>query len=114
MRHVAALTVAAGHAIIDADGIAVGDPIEPGTEFYLRPAPGSAAAMLTATVWGCGGRVLTGVARDEVAGQFTPLALTVPAQLLVDFTIEWQARAEHPPRELINGVDPRPLTAPRR
>ena len=109
-----ALTVAAGHAIIDADGIAVGDPIEPGTEFYLRPAPGSAAAMLTATVWGCGGRVLTGVARDEVAGQFTPLALTVPAQLLVDFTIEWQARAEHPPRELINGVDPRPLTAPRR
>ena len=96
--HTTALTVAAGHAIIDADGIAVGDPIEPGTEFYLRPATGSAAVMLTATVPGTsrgfGGRVLTGVALDEVAGQFTPLALTVPAQLVVDFKIEWRVGGE--------------------
>jgi len=38
---------------------------------------------------GYGGRVLTGVARDEVSSTFTPLALAVPAELVVDFDIEW-------------------------
>ena len=38
---------------------------------------------------GFGGRVITGVARDEVAGTYTPLALAVPAQLVVEFDVEW-------------------------
>ena len=40
---------------------------------------------------GFGGRVITGVARDEVAGGYTPLALAVPAQLVVEFDVEWAA-----------------------
>jgi TQXA domain-containing protein len=93
---VTALSVPAGHTIVDADGVAHGDLIAPGVEFYLRPAPGCAAVTLTATVPGSargfGGRVLTGVARDEVAGRFTPLALAVPTQLVVDFHISWDAQ----------------------
>ena len=38
---------------------------------------------------GFGGRVITGVARDEVDGRYTPLALAVPAQLVVEFDIDW-------------------------
>jgi hypothetical protein len=35
--------------------------------------------------------VITGVARDEVAGRCTPLALAVPAQFVVEFDIDWAA-----------------------
>ena len=38
---------------------------------------------------GFGGRVITGVARDEAADRFTPLALAVPAQTVVEFDIDW-------------------------
>lgn len=57
--------------------------------------PGDSHPLLTLTVKvpgetdGFGGRVITGVARDQVAGQYTPLALAVPAQLVVQFDIEW-------------------------
>jgi hypothetical protein len=38
---------------------------------------------------GFGGRVITAVAHDEVADRFTPLALAVPAKLVVEFDIAW-------------------------
>ena len=38
---------------------------------------------------GYGGRVLTGVARAEAAHRYTPVALAVPTQLVVDFDIRW-------------------------
>jgi len=37
---------------------------------------------------GFGGRVITGVARDE-DGSYTPLALAVPAQLAIEFELSW-------------------------
>jgi len=36
--------------------------------------------------------VITGVARDEVAGSYTPLALAVPAQLAIEFDLDWSNR----------------------
>ncbi len=70
--------------VVDADGVAISEPLEPGAEFYLQVSPGAEQATLTIEVPGradgFGGRVITGVARDEVAGGFTPLALAVPAQ----------------------------------
>lgn len=89
----AAVTVAGRHAVVDADGVEVVGAIEPGRQFYLHRAPGSSAATITATVPGTpngfGGRVLTGVARDEVGGRLTPVALAVPTRLVVDFDIRW-------------------------
>jgi TQXA domain-containing protein len=91
--HAAALTVSQG-ALVDADGVVLSEPVERGGVFYLRPAPGATSATLTITVpgteGGYGGRVLTGVARDEASSRYTPLALAVPAQLVVDFDIDWQ------------------------
>jgi TQXA domain-containing protein len=89
----AALTVSRAHALVDADGTALDGPIASGQPFYVRSAPGSSAATITAVVPGTengvGGRVLTGVARDELAGSFTPVALTVPTKLVVEFDIRW-------------------------
>jgi hypothetical protein len=39
---------------------------------------------------GFGGRVITGVARDDVNSRLTPVALAVPAPLVVDFHLEWR------------------------
>ena len=68
-------------------------PVHPGTAFYLRPPRGSTSATVTMTVPGSadgyGGRVLAGVARDESTSRFTPLALAVPAELVVDFDVDW-------------------------
>jgi hypothetical protein len=79
--------------VVDATGAEITGPIEPGAEVYLRPLRGAASATLSLTVPGSqdgyGGRVLTGVARDEVSSRFTPLALAVPAQLVVDFDVDW-------------------------
>jgi hypothetical protein len=36
--------------------------------------------------------VITGVARDEVNNRLTPVALAVPAPLVVDFHLQWRAR----------------------
>jgi hypothetical protein len=93
-----ALVTASGrHAIVDGDGAEVVGAIEPGREFFLRSASGSSAATITATVPGTpngfGGRVLTGVARDEVGGGLTPVALTVPTRLVIDFDIRWNTTA---------------------
>ncbi|HTY28795.1 MAG TPA: TQXA domain-containing protein [Mycobacterium sp.] len=89
----AAVRASDGHAVVDAEGVEINGPLEPGAEFYLRVRAGSVGATLTVEVPGradgFGGRVITGVARDEVAGGYTPLALAVPAQLVVEFDVEW-------------------------
>ncbi len=89
----AAVTVPDGHNIVDADRATVTEPLRPGAEFYLQVRPGAVTVTLTVEVPGradgFGGRVITGVTRDEVAGRYTPLALVVPAQLVVEFDVEW-------------------------
>ena len=66
-RRVSLTAVAA--AILDADGREVTGPVAPGAQFYIRPRPGGDGVLLTATVPapsnGSGGRVVTGVARDD-------------------------------------------------
>lgn len=89
----AALDASGAHQVVNADGTAVTGPLRPGEEFYLRADSGSSDVTLTVKVPGepdgFGGRVITGVARDEVAGRYTPLALAVPAQLVVEFDVDW-------------------------
>jgi TQXA domain-containing protein len=74
-------------------GTEIVGPVEPGAGFYLRAEPGTTSATVTMTVpghpEGYGGRVIAGVARDESSSRFTPLALAVPAELIVDFEIDW-------------------------
>jgi hypothetical protein len=78
-------------AIVDADGHEIVGAIGPGTEFYVRPQPGRDGVLLTATVPatsnGFGGRVITGVAHDDSNSRLTPVALAMPAPLVVDFAI---------------------------
>ena len=92
----AALAVSQG-AIVDADGIELTGAVHAGAEFYIRPRPGADGVLLTATVPaasnGTGGRVITGVARDDVNSRLTPVALAVPSPLVVDFAIYVEARA---------------------
>ena len=80
-------------AVVDASGAEVTGPLEPGSVIYLRPRPGQTSVTVTMTVPGnedgYGGRVLTGVARDEVSSTYTPLALAIPTELVVDFDIDW-------------------------
>ena len=86
----AALAVSQG-VIVDADGIELTGAVQSGVEFYIRPRPGADGVLLTATVpapsSGTGGRVVTGVARDDVNSRLTPVALAVPSPLVVDFAI---------------------------
>jgi TQXA domain-containing protein len=82
-----------GHTLVDADGFAIDDIIEPGIDFYLRRAHGTTGTTLTATTpHGTNPRVLIGVA-DEEAPQalqrFTPVALTMPADVAIQFDISW-------------------------
>ncbi|MDT5367898.1 MAG: hypothetical protein QOC62_2329 [Mycobacterium sp.] len=94
--HSAPLTVSNG-AIVNAEGVELAGPFDPGTELYLRPRPGSGAVILTAfvpaTANSFGGQVITGVARDESNSRLTPVALALPAQLVVDFDIHWDDTA---------------------
>jgi hypothetical protein len=89
----APLTIAPsdGHQVVDADGFAL-SAVTPGSDFYLRRAPGSSAATLTAkTPGGLHGRVLTGVALDPAAQRFTPVALAIPTETAIEFDISWEA-----------------------
>ena len=92
----AALAVSQG-VIVDADGIELTGTVQAGVEFYIRPRPGADGVLLTATVPassnGTGGRVVTGVARDDVNSRLTPVALAAPSPLVVDFAIYVEARA---------------------
>jgi TQXA domain-containing protein len=89
--------VAVAAAIVDADGRELTRPVQPGTEFYVRPQSGRDGVLLTATVPatsdGFGGRVITGVARDDSNSRLTPVALAMPAPLVVDFAIYLGRRA---------------------
>lgn len=75
------------------DGTALIGPVSPGQDFFLKTAPGATGATLSFQVpsaaRGFGGRVITGVVRDDFGGGHTPLALAVPARLLVDFELQW-------------------------
>lgn len=88
----AALRISGGHAIVDAAGAVIDTPLRPESEFFLRVSEGAVEVMLTVEVPGnpngFGGRVITGVAQDE-EGNRTPLALAVPAQLVVEFDLGW-------------------------
>lgn len=79
--------------VVDDSGAEVLEPLEPGSVIFLRPRHGHTSVTVTMTVPGTedgyGGRVLTGVAREEVSNTYTPLALAVPTELVVDFDIEW-------------------------
>jgi TQXA domain-containing protein len=86
------LSTTEGHTVIDADGFSISGTVEPGTDFYLRPAPGTSAAVVTATVPDhLPGRVLTGVAQDEASHRFTPVALAIPTEMAIEFEISWEA-----------------------
>ncbi len=86
------LSVTDGHTLVDADGATIGDMVQPETDFYLRPAPGTSRTTMTATTpHNLTGLVLTGVAVDEAPQRFTPIALTVPTDIAIEFDISWQA-----------------------
>lgn len=59
-----------------------------GVHRRIQPTPGVGLSRMTRYP-GFGGRVLTGVVRDEVDGRFTPLALAVPTQFVVEFDLDW-------------------------
>jgi TQXA domain-containing protein len=85
-----ALSAAEGSTLVDIDGFEIDDMIEPGTDFYLRAAPGTSATTLTATTpHGVSGQVLTGVAHGQAAQRLTPVALTVPTDVAIEFDISW-------------------------
>ncbi len=91
-----ALNAEDGHGLVDSDGFAVRGEIRPGTDFYLRPAPGSSAATLTATSpTRRTGRVLTGVALEEASQRFTPVALAMSSDVAIHFDIGWDGVCEH-------------------
>jgi TQXA domain-containing protein len=86
------LSVTDGHSLVDADGSSIAEIVHPGTDFYLRPAPGTSATTITATTpHNLTGAVLTGVASEGAAHRFTPIALTVPTDVAIEFDISWQA-----------------------
>ncbi len=84
------LAPADGHRLVDADGFAI-DAVTPGNDFYLRRAPGSSGATLTAKRSAdLHGRVLTGVALNPAAQRFTPVALAIPTETAIEFDISWE------------------------
>jgi len=85
-----------GHALVDSDGFAIHGVVQPGTDFYLRPAPGTSATTLTATApRNLTGRVLTGVAVQGASQQFTPVALAMTTDVAIHFDISWDGGCEH-------------------
>jgi TQXA domain-containing protein len=97
------LSVTEGHTLVDADGLAICNIVQPGTDFYLRPAPGASATTVTAkTPHNLTGRVLTGVALEGAPQRYTPIALTVPTDVAIEFDITWQA--DEPCTEIVEEV----------
>ena len=90
------LKVTDGHALVDADGATIDGALQPGSDFYVRPAPGTTATTLTATTaHNVAGRVLTGVALEGAPQRFTPVALAIPADVAIHFDIRWDGDCEH-------------------
>jgi hypothetical protein len=79
--------------LVDIDGFGIDETIQPGTDFYLRRAPGTSTTTLTATTpHHTSPRVLIGVAHEEAPQalrRFTPVALTMPADVAIQFDISW-------------------------
>ena len=97
------LSVTEAHTLVDADGLAIRNIVQPGTDFYLRPAPGASATTVTAkTPHNLTGRVLTGVALEGAPQRYTPIALTVPTDVAIEFDITWQA--DEPCTEIVEEV----------
>ena len=97
------LSVTEGHTLVDADGLAIRNIVQPGTDFYLRPAPGASATTVTAkTPHNLTGLVLTGVALEGAPQRYTPIALTVPTDVAIEFDITWQA--DEPCTEIVEEV----------
>lgn len=91
-----ALNVTDGHALVDADGVAIDGTVEPGRDFYVRTEPGASSTTLTATTaQALGGRVLTGVAVDGAPQRFTPVALAVPTDVAIHFDIDWDCSCDY-------------------
>jgi TQXA domain-containing protein len=91
-----ALNVGDGHSLVDSDGFDLDGIVRPGTDFYVRPAAGTSSTTLTATTpQNHPGRVLTGVATEGAHQRFTPVALTVPADVAIHFDISWDSDCEH-------------------
>ena len=71
--------------LVDADGAAITGPVHPGSSFYLRAGRGSTSATVTMTVPGSvdgyGGRVLAGVARDEIDQPVHPAGTGRPGRV---------------------------------
>ncbi|MGD1170941.1 thioester domain-containing protein [Mycobacterium seoulense] len=85
------LNVGDGHTLVDSDGETIVGTVQAGTDFYLRAAPGTCTTTVTATTpESLTGRVLTGVALEGAAHRFTPLALTIPTAVAIEFDISWQ------------------------
>lgn len=89
----ASVSLPDGNRLTNPDGTDLSGPVSPGKDFLLRTVPGATGATMSVQVpsaaGGSGGRVITGVARDDLGGGHTPLALAVPARLLVDFELQW-------------------------
>lgn len=84
------LNVTDGHALVDADGIAIDGPVQPGHDFYIRPLPGTSTTTVIATATqAIAARVLTGVAADGAPQGFTPVALALPTDVAIHFDIGW-------------------------
>lgn len=85
-----------GHMLVDADGFTIEGLVQPDTDFYLRPAPGTSAATLTVTTpHNVTGRVLTGLALEEAPQPFTPVALTMASDVAIHFDIRWDGDCEY-------------------
>lgn len=90
------LTAAAGSQVVDMDGVPITGTVKPGSDFYLRCAPGTSATALTATTSDqLSGRVLTGVALAGPSHRLTPVALTTPTHVTMEVDITWEADQAH-------------------
>jgi TQXA domain-containing protein len=86
------LSVTDGHTLVDAGGSEIDGLVQPNTDFYVRPTAGTSTTTVTATTpRDLAGRVLTGVALEGAPQRFTPIALTVPTDVAIEFDITWQA-----------------------
>ncbi|OBI39034.1 TQXA domain-containing protein [Mycobacterium sp. E1386] len=86
------LNVGEGHTLVDSDGENIDGVVQAGTDFYVRPAPGTSTTTVIATTpQSLTGRVLTGIALEGASHRFTPIALTVPTDVAIEFEITWQA-----------------------
>lgn len=73
--------------VVDARGASISN-IEPGEHFWLQPHLGVEGVTVTATM--VGGRTAAGVASDDHG--LTPVVLTRPVPMVVDFELGWHRR----------------------